>query len=539
MLNKDVKFGEAARQKMMEGVDILANAVKVTLGPKGRNVVIDRPAGSTPHITKDGVTVAKSIKLEDKFQNMGAQIVREVASKSNEMAGDGTTTATVLAQSIFKQGVKAVAVGANPMDVKRGIDMAVEAVIADIKSRAKMVSSNEEVAQIGTISANGDRSVGNMLAEAMDKVGKQGIITIEEAKSFDTQLDIVEGMKFDKGYVSPHFINNNEKMICEFDNPYILFYDKRVSQVKPFLSILEAVMQTSRPFLIVSEDTEGEALTTLVVNKHRSGLKVAAVKAPGFGPMKKDILMDLAVLTGGTLISDETGGKLETTKLAHLGTARKVRISKDETIIIGGGGDPTKIKERAEQIQVLMDNAELDSDKEKFQNRMAKLLGGVAVIKVGGATEVEVKERKDRIDDAYHATKAAVEEGIVAGGGTALLYAKRVLKTLKPANRDQEIGIEIIGTALEAPIRNIAFNAGVSGDIVVGNVEGGESSNYGYDAQNGKFMDLVEAGIIDPVKVVRTALQGAASIAGLMITTEAMITDLPNQEEVNEDGVMM
>jgi chaperonin GroEL len=535
MSAKEVKFSADARQKMLKGVDILANAVKVTLGPKGRNVVISKSYGA-PRITKDGVTVAKEIELEDNFENMGAQMVREVASKTNDLAGDGTTTATVLAQAIFREGVKSVAAGMNPMDLKRGIDMAVEAVVADIQKRAKKISSNSEIAQVGTISSNGDTGVGKMLAEAMQKVGNNGVITIEEAKSFETDMEVVEGMQFDRGYLSPYFITNADKMICEMDSPYILFFDKKLSNLQTMLPILEAVVQSGKPLLIIAEDVEGEALATLVVNKLRGGLKVAAVKAPGFGDRRKAMMEDMAILTKGELISEELGIKLESVTLDMLGKAKRVRITKDDTTIIGGNGVKKDIESRVAQIKAQIEETTSDYDKEKLQERLAKLAGGVAVIRVGGATEVEVKEKKDRVEDAYHATRAAVEEGIVAGGGVALLWAKRALKNLKPENRDQEVGIEIIGRALEAPIRQIAYNAGVEGSIVVGKLAEQKDGNYGYDAQKDKYCDLVAAGIIDPVKVVRCALQDAASIAGLMITTEATIAELPKKDEQHAHG---
>ncbi|MBW7910012.1 MAG: chaperonin GroEL [Alphaproteobacteria bacterium] len=535
MAAKDVKFSADARQKMLKGVDTLANAVKVTLGPKGRNVVIQKSFGA-PRITKDGVTVAKEVELEDNFENMGAQMVREVASKSNDLAGDGTTTATVLAQAIFREGVKSVAAGMNPMDLKRGIDMAVEAVIEDIKKRAKKIASNNEIAQVGTISANGDKEVGEMLAKAMQKVGNEGVITIEEAKSFDTELDVVEGMQFDRGYLSPYFITNADKMVCEMDSPYILFFEKKLSNLQTMLPILEAVVQSGKPLLIVAEDVEGEALATLVVNKLRGGLKVAAVKAPGFGDRRKAMLEDMAILTAGEVISEDLGIKLENVTLQQLGKAKKVRITKDDTTIIGGNGAKKELEARVAQIKAQIEETSSDYDKEKLQERLAKLAGGVAVIRVGGATEVEVKERKDRVEDAMHATRAAVEEGIIPGGGTALLSGKRALKNLKPANRDQEVGIEIIGRALEAPIRQIAFNAGVEGSIVVGKLTEQKEANFGYDAQKDKYCDLVAAGIIDPVKVVRTALQGAASVAGLLITTEATIAELPKKDEPHAHG---
>jgi chaperonin GroEL len=530
MAAKDVKFSADARQKMLKGVDTLANAVKVTLGPKGRNVVIQKSFGA-PRITKDGVTVAKEIELEDNFENMGAQMVREVASKTNDMAGDGTTTATVLAQAIFREGVKSVAAGMNPMDLKRGIDKAVIAVVEDIKSRAKKISKNDEIAQVGTISANGEKEIGKILAEAMAKVGNEGVITVEEAKSLNTELDVVEGMQFDRGYLSPYFITNADKMVCELDSPYILFFEKKLSNLQTMLPILEAVVQSGKPLLIIAEDVEGEALATLVVNKLRGGLKVAAVKAPGFGDRRKAMLEDMAILTLGEVISEELGIKLESVTLNQLGRAKRVRITKDDTTIIGGAGKKADIDARIGQIKAQIEETTSDYDKEKLQERLAKLAGGVAVIRVGGATEVEVKERKDRVEDAVHATKAAVEEGVVAGGGVALLYAKKALGKLKAANRDEEVGIEIVARAIEAPIRQIAYNAGVEGSIVVGKLLEQKDANYGYDAQSGEYTDLVKAGIIDPVKVVRHALQDAASVAGLLITTEATIAELPKKEE--------
>jgi chaperonin GroEL len=535
MSAKEVKFSADARQKMLKGVDILANAVKVTLGPKGRNVVISKSYGA-PRITKDGVTVAKEIELEDNFENMGAQMVREVASKTNDLAGDGTTTATVLAQAIFREGVKAVAAGMNPMDLKRGIDMAVEAVVADIQKRSKKISSNAEIAQVGTISSNGDTEVGAMLAKAMAKVGNEGVITIEEAKSFETDMEVVEGMQFDRGYLSPYFITNADKMVCEMDSPYILFFDKKLSNLQTMLPILEAIVQTSKPLLIISEDVEGEALATLVVNKLRGGLKVAAVKAPGFGDRRKAMMEDMAILTNGEVISEELGIKLENVTLAQLGKAKRVRITKDDTTIIDGNGSKKDIEARVAQIKAQIEETTSDYDKEKLQERLAKLAGGVAVIRVGGATEVEVKEKKDRVEDAYHATKAAVQEGVIAGGGVALLYAKNALSKLKASNRDQEVGIEIIGRALEAPIRQITFNAGVEGSIVIGKLLDKKDTNYGYDAQKDSYVDMIKAGIIDPVKVVRCALQDAASIAGLMITTEATIAELPKKDESHAHG---
>ncbi|MEZ0259384.1 MAG: chaperonin GroEL [Alphaproteobacteria bacterium] len=532
MAAKDVKFSADARQKMLKGVDILANAVKVTLGPKGRNVVIAKSFGA-PRITKDGVTVAKEIELEDNFENMGAQMVREVASKTNDMAGDGTTTATVLAQAIFREGVKSVAAGMNPMDLKRGIDKAVAAVVADIQARDKKVSKNDEIAQVGTISANGEKEIGEILAKAMAKVGNEGVITVEEAKSLNTELDVVEGMQFDRGYLSPYFITNADKMVCELDSPYILFFEKKLSNLQAMLPILEAVVQSGKPLLIIAEDVEGEALATLVVNKLRGGLKVAAVKAPGFGDRRKAMLEDMAGLTAGEVISEDLGIKLESVTLNQLGRAKRVRITKDDTTIIGGAGSKKDIDARISQLKAQIAESTSDYDKEKLQERLAKLAGGVAVIRVGGATEVEVKERKDRVEDAVHATKAAVEEGIVAGGGTALLYAKKALTKLKAANRDEEVGIEIIGRAIEAPIRQIAFNAGVEGSIVVGKLLEQKDTNFGYDAQNGEYVDMVKEGIIDPVKVVRHALQDAASVAGLLITTEATIAELPKKEEAH------
>ena len=530
MAAKEVRFSADARQKMLKGVDTLANAVKVTLGPKGRNVVIQKSYGA-PRITKDGVTVAKEIELEDNFENMGAQMVREVASKTNDMAGDGTTTATVLAQAIFREGVKSVAAGMNPMDLKRGIDKAVAAVVADIQSRAKKVSKNDEIAQVGTISANGDKEIGKIIADAMAKVGNEGVITVEEAKSLNTELDVVDGMQFDRGYLSPYFITNADKMICELDNPLILFFEKKLSNLQNMLPILEAAVQNGKPLLIVAEDVEGDALATLVVNKLRGSLKVAAVKAPGFGDRRRAMMEDMATLTKGELISEELGVKLENVVLAQLGSCKKVRITKDDTTIIGGAGKKVDIEARIGQIRAQIAESTSDYDKEKLQERLAKLVGGVAVVRVGGATEIEVKERKDRVEDAVNATKAAMEEGIVAGGGVALLYAKRALLKLKSLNRDEEVGIEIIGRAIEAPIRQITYNAGVEGSIVVGKLMEQKDPNFGYDAQAGEYCDMVKAGIIDPVKVVRHALQDAASIAGLLITTEATIAEIPKKEE--------
>ena len=529
MAAKEVKFSASAREKMLRGVDILADAVKVTLGPKGRNVVIEKSFGA-PRITKDGVTVAKEIELADKFENMGAQMVREVASKTNDLAGDGTTTATVLAQAIVREGVKSVAAGLNPMDLKRGIDLAVETVVADIKSRAKKVTTNEEIAQVGTISANGETEIGQKIAEAMGKVGNEGVITVEESKSLETELDVVEGMQFDRGYLSPYFITNADKMTCELDSPYILLHEKKLSGLQALLPVLESVVQSSRPLLIIAEDVEGEALATLVVNKLRGGLKVAAVKAPGFGDRRKAMLEDIAILTGGQVISEDLGIKLENVTIDMLGTAKRVQITKENTTIVDGAGEKADIEGRTSQIRAQIEETTSDYDREKLQERLAKLAGGVAVLRVGGATEVEVKERKDRVDDAMHATRAAVEEGIVAGGGTALLYATKALDALKPINDEQRVGIEIVRRALQAPVRQIAYNAGTDGSIVVGKLLDQKDANFGYDAQKGEFTDLVKAGIIDPVKVVRTALQDAASVAGLLITTEAMVAEKPEKK---------
>ncbi len=526
MAAKDVKFSGDARDRMLRGVDILANAVKVTLGPKGRNVVLDKSFGA-PRITKDGVTVAKEIELADKFENMGAQMVREVASKTNDQAGDGTTTATLLAQAIVREGAKAVAAGMNPMDLKRGVDIAVEAVVEDLKSRSKKISTNEEIAQVGTISANGEREVGDMIARAMQKVGNEGVITVEEAKSLDTELDVVEGMQFDRGYLSPYFVTNAEKMIAELENPYILIHEKKLSGLQAMLPVLESVVQSSRPLLIVAEDVEGEALATLVVNKLRGGLKVAAVKAPGFGDRRKAMLEDIAILTGGQVISEDLGIKLENVTLDMLGQAKRLRVEKENTTIIDGGGSKDDIEGRCTQIRQQIEETTSDYDREKLQERLAKLAGGVAVIRVGGATEIEVKEKKDRVDDAMHATRAAVEEGVVAGGGAALLYAIKALDKITPANPDQKVGIEIIRKALQAPARQIAENSGTDGSIVVGKLLESSNVNYGFDAQKGEFTDLIQAGIIDPTKVVRHALQDAASVAGLLITTEAMVAEKP------------
>jgi len=528
MAAKDVKFEGDARTRMQRGVDILADAVKVTLGPKGRNVIIDKSFGA-PRITKDGVTVAKEIELEDKFENMGAQMVREVASKTNDEAGDGTTTATVLAQAIVREGCKAVAAGMNPMDLKRGVDAAVTAVIAELRKKAKKVSSDEEVRQIGTISANGDLDVGTMISEAMQKVGKEGVITVEEAKSLTTELEVVEGMQFDRGYISPYFVTNAEKMFAELEDPYILLHEKKVSGLQSMLPLLEAVVQSSRPLLILAEDVEGEALATLVVNKLRGGLKIAAVKAPGFGDRRKAMLEDIAILTGGQVVSEDLGIKLENVTLDMLGTAKKITITKEETTIVNGAGKKADIQGRCNQIRAQIDETSSDYDREKLQERLAKLAGGVAVIRVGGATEIEVKEKRDRVEDAMNATRAAVEEGIVPGGGTALLRASKVLEGLKPDNDDQRVGIEIIRKALQAPVRQIAENAGVEGSIVVGKLLEKKDASYGYNAATDKFEDLVKSGVIDPVKVVRTALQDAASVAGLLITTEAMVAEKPSE----------
>jgi chaperonin GroEL len=526
MAAKEVRFHTDARERMLRGVDILANAVKVTLGPKGRNVVLDKSFGA-PRISKDGVTVAKEIELADKFENMGAQMVREVASKTSDLAGDGTTTATVLAQAIVREGAKAVAAGMNPMDLKRGIDSAVEAVIKDIEKRSKKVSTNDEIAQVGTVSANNDQEIGKMIAEAMQKVGNEGVITVEEAKSLETELDVVEGMQFDRGYISPYFITNAEKMVAELDEPYILLNEKKLSNLQSLLPLLEAVVQSAKPLLIVAEDVEGEALATLVVNKLRGGLKVAAVKAPGFGDRRKAMLEDIAILTGGQVISEDLGIKLENVTLDMLGRARRVRIEKENTTIIDGAGKKDDIQGRIAQIRQQIEETTSDYDREKLQERLAKLAGGVAVIRVGGSTEVEVKEKKDRVDDAMHATRAAVEEGVVAGGGAALLYAAQALDGLKPANNDQKVGIDIVKKALLYPARQIAENSGTDGSIVVGKLLDSSDTNFGYDAQKGEFTDMIRAGIIDPTKVVRHALQDAASVAGLLITTEAMVAEKP------------
>jgi chaperonin GroEL len=529
MAAKEVKFSTDARDRMLRGVDILANAVKVTLGPKGRNVVLDKSFGA-PRITKDGVTVAKDIELEDKFENMGAQMVREVASKTNDLAGDGTTTATVLAQAIVREGVKSVAAGMNPMDLKRGIDLAVAKVIDDITKNARAVKSSKEVAQVGTISSNGDENIGKMIAEAMQRVGNEGVITVEEAKSLETDVDIVEGMQFDRGYISPYFVTNADKMIAELNDPYILIFEKKLSTLQTMLPVLEAVIQTGKPLLIIAEEVEGEALATLVVNKLRGGLKVAAVKAPGFGDRRKAMLEDIAILTNGQMIAEDLGIKLESVTLQMLGRAKKVVIEKEKTTIVDGTGKKKDIEARVAQIKQQIDETTSDYDKEKLQERLAKLAGGVAVIRVGGATEIEVKERKDRVDDALNATRAAVEEGIVPGGGVALLRAKKAVGRIKDDNEDVQAGINIVLKALEAPIRQIAENAGVEGSIVVGKITDQNEADYGFDAQTEKYGDMFRAGIIDPAKVVRTALQDAASIAGLLVTTEAMIAELPKKD---------
>jgi chaperonin GroEL len=529
MAAKEVKFSLDARDRMLRGVDILADAVKVTLGPKGRNVVIDKSFGA-PRITKDGVTVAKEIELSDKFENMGAQMVREVASKTNDLAGDGTTTATVLAQAIVKEGAKAVAAGMNPMDLKRGIDLAVDAVVADLKKNARKITSNDEVAQVGTISANGDSTIGKMIAEAMQKVGNEGVITVEEAKTTETELDVVEGMQFDRGYLSSYFVTNQEKMRVELEDPYILLHEKKLSNLQPMLPVLEAVVQSGKPLLIIAEDVEGEALATLVVNKLRGGLKIAAVKAPGFGDRRKAMLEDIAVLTGGNVISEDLGIKLENVTLEMLGTARKVTIEKENTTIVNGAGSKDDIQGRIAQIKAQIEETTSDYDREKLQERLAKLAGGVAVIRVGGATEVEVKEKKDRVDDAVHATRAAVEEGILPGGGVALLRATKALEGLNPENADQRTGVEIVRRAIQWPARQIALNAGSDGSIVVGKILDATDYAQGWNAQTGEYGDLYKWGVIDPAKVVRTALEDAASVSGLLVTTEAMIAEKPKPE---------
>jgi chaperonin GroEL len=535
MAAKDVKFGSDAREKLLSGVDILANAVKVTLGPKGRNVVIEKSFGA-PRTTKDGVTVAKEIELADKFENMGAQMVREVAQKTNDTAGDGTTTATVLAQSIVREGAKSVAAGMNPMDLKRGIEKAVEVVVADLKKRSKKVKDNEEIAQVGTISANGDETVGLMIAEAMAKVGNEGVITVEEAKSLLTELEVVEGMQFDRGYISPYFVTNPDKMIAELEEPHILIFEKKLSTLQPMLPILETVVQSGRPLLIIAEEVEGEALATLVVNKLRGGLKVSAVKAPGFGDRRKAMLEDIAIVTGGQVVSEDIGIKLENVTLDMLGTAKRVLITKDDSTIIDGAGKKGDIQARVGQIKQQIEETTSDYDREKLQERLAKLAGGVAVIRVGGATEIEVKERKDRVDDALNATKAAVEEGVVPGGGTALLYATKVLKNLEGDNDDQDAGIAIVRKAIQSPLRQIIENAGVEASIVVGKLLEQKSATYGFNAQSEEYVDTISAGIIDPTKVVRTALQNAASVAALLITTEAMIADRPQKAPAGGGG---
>ncbi|OYQ37954.1 chaperonin GroEL [Sandarakinorhabdus cyanobacteriorum] len=536
MAAKDVKFGRDARERIIRGVDILADAVKVTLGPKGRNVVIEKSFGA-PRITKDGVSVAKEIELKDKFENLGAQMVREVASKTNDAAGDGTTTATVLAQAIVREGMKSVAAGMNPMDLKRGIDLAVSKVVEDLKGRSKPVAGSSEIAQVGTISANGEKEIGDMIAKAMEKVGKEGVITVEEAKGMDSELDVVEGMQFDRGYLSPYFITNAEKMQVELDNPYILIHEKKLSNLQAMLPVLEAVVQSGRPLLIIAEDVEGEALATLVVNKLRGGLKVAAVKAPGFGDRRKAMLEDIAILTAGEMISEDLGIKLENVTLPMLGKAKRVTIDKDNTTIVDGEGSADAIKARVEQIRAQIEVTTSDYDREKLQERLAKLAGGVAVLKVGGSTEVEVKERKDRVDDALHATRAAVEEGIVPGGGTALLYATKALEGLKGANEDQTRGIDIVRRAITAPVRQIAANAGHDGGVVAGKLLEGGDTTVGFNAQTETYENLVAAGVIDPTKVVRTALQDAASVASLLITTEAAITDLPADDKPAGGGM--
>ncbi|WIW44506.1 chaperonin GroEL [Bradyrhizobium sp. 62B] len=530
MAAKDVKFATEARERMLRGVDTLANAVKVTLGPKGRNVVIEKSFGA-PRITKDGVTVAKEIELDDKFENMGAQMVREVASKTNDLAGDGTTTATVLAQAIVKEGTKAVAAGMNPMDLKRGIDLAVEAIVTDLKSHAKKVTSNDEIAQVGTISANGDTEIGRFLAEAMQKVGNEGVITVEEAKSLHTELDVVEGMQFDRGYVSPYFVTNAEKMRVELEEPYVLLHEKKLSGLQTMLPLLEQVVQSGKPLLIIAEEVEGEALATLVVNRLRGGLKVAAVKAPGFGDRRKAMLEDIAILTGGTVISEDLGIKLENVTVKMLGRAKKVVIDKENTTIVNGAGAKKDIEARSQQIRAQIEETTSDYDREKLQERLAKLAGGVAVIRVGGATEVEVKERKDRVDDALHATRAAVEEGILPGGGVALLRAVKALDGVKTTNADQKAGVDIVRRAIQVPARQIVQNAGEDGSVVVGKLLENETYTWGFNAATGEYQDMVQAGVIDPAKVVRTALQDAASVASLLITTEALVADKPKKTE--------
>lgn len=535
MAAKEIKFGTDARSKMLKGVETLARTVKVTLGPKGRNVMLDKSFGA-PKLTKDGVSVAKEVSLSDKFENMGAQLIKEVAQKTADKAGDGTTTATVLAEAIIREGCKAVAAGMNPMDVKRGIDTAVEAVVNDVKSRSRAVQSSSEIAQVGTISANGDTTIGEYLAKAMEKVGNEGVITVEDAKGLETELDVVEGMQFERGYLSPYFVTNAEKMNCEYDTPYILLYDKKISNLQALLPVLEPIAQNQSSLLIIAEDIEGEALATLVVNRIRAGLKVCAVKAPGFGDRRKAMLQDMAILTGGQVISDELGMKIENVTLDMLGRAKRVEVTKDNTTIIDGAGDKEAIKGRVAQIRQEISQTTSDYDREKLQERLGKLSGGVAVIKVGGASEVEVKEKKDRIDDALHATRAAVKEGIVAGGGTALLYATKALANLKSDNQDQNVGIDIIRKALQAPLRQIAENAGVDGAVVAGKLLESKDYNFGYNAQNGEYTDMIKAGIVDPTMVVRTALQDAASVGGLLITTEAMVSEIPEKECHCGDG---
>ncbi len=529
MSAKEVKFSVDARDRMLHGIDTLTHAVRVTLGPKGRNVLLDKSFGA-PRMTKDGVTVAKEIELEDKFENMGAQMVREVASKTSDQAGDGTTTATVLAHAIVREGAKAVAAGMNPMDLKRGVDLAVETIVADLKKNSKNVTSNEEIAQVGTISANGDAEIGRFIADAMKKVGNEGVITVEEAKSLETELEVVEGMQFDRGYISPYFITNADKMRVEMEDPYVLIYEKKLSGLQELLPLLEAVVQTSKPLVIIAEDIEGEALATLVVNKLRGGLKVAAVKAPGFGDRRKAMLEDIAILTAGTMVSADLGIKLENVTIAMLGRSKKVMIDKENTTIVGGAGKKADIQARIAQIKAQIEETTSDYDKEKLQERLAKLAGGVAVLRVGGATEIEVKERKDRVDDAMHATRAAVEEGILPGGGVALLRAGEALKRIRTHNDDQKTGVEIVRKAISWPARQIAINAGEDGSIVVGKILEKDTYNYGYDAQSGEYVNMVSKGIIDPTKVVRAALQGAASIAGLLITTEAMVAEVPKKQ---------
>jgi chaperonin GroEL len=529
MAAKEVKFSVDARDSMLRGIDTLAHAVRVTLGPKGRNVVLDKSFGA-PRITKDGVTVAKEIELEDKFENMGAQMVREVASKTSDQAGDGTTTATVLAHAIVREGAKAVAAGMNPMDLKRGVDLAVEAIVADLQKNSKNVTSNEEIAQVGTISANGDAEIGRFIADAMKKVGNEGVITVEEAKSLETELEVVEGMQFDRGYISPYFVTNADKMRVEMDDPYILIYEKKLSGLQELLPLLEAVVQTSKPLVIIAEDIEGEALATLVVNKLRGGLKVAAVKAPGFGDRRKAMLEDIAILTGGTMVSADLGIKLENVTISMLGRAKKVMIDKENTTLVGGAGKKADIQARMAQLKAQIEETTSDYDREKLQERLAKLAGGVAVLRVGGATEIEVKERKDRVDDAMHATRAAVEEGILPGGGVALLRAGELLKKVRTQNDDQKTGVEIVRKAISWPARQIAINAGEDGSIVVGKILEKDTYAYGYDAQAGEYGNLISKGIIDPTKVVRAALQGAASVAGLLITTEAMVAEAPKKQ---------